>query len=109
MISLDNSENSEGDFGTTTTTTTTLGEAVFSYNIWDEVRATQRKWYCDGEMLDVTITCNDNVQVQAHKFILASVSKYFKTVFFGEMSKHENVVTSIPFSSNCVKFFLVRV
>ena len=40
------------------------------------------------EFGDVTLVCEDNQKIEAHMLVLASASKFFRNVFFGNKHSH---------------------
>ena len=41
-------------------------------------------------LYDVTLVCDENSQVSAHKLVLSSFSEYFKTIFRSNNHNHPN-------------------
>ena len=44
----------------------------------------------DNDLTDVTLVCDDTIQINAHKVILSASSEFFKTIF--QKNKHSNLL-----------------
>ena len=49
-----------------------------------------KELFADDEFTDVTLVCNDNQQLKAHKVILSSASPIFKNIF--KTNNHSNPI-----------------
>ena len=82
--------------------------ARMSFDFGQEVWNTFQHWHSNEEFHDAIISCTDGTHVEAHTYVLASVSSYFQAALIGPMSKWVDgvVTTSLPFSASCVQHFV---
>ena len=68
-----------------------LDSTMFSFT-WKEFESNRnesfKKMRCDQNFTDVTLICDDDKQIQAHKLLLGSISNFFKKIFLANPHPH---------------------